>query len=193
MFKDSATLFIFFSFLFIFNIDYIHEYEIFLDMKFDIILGNPPYNTKGRIKVPTKSPYCCERLVSWTWYRSTKKKVSSFMLDFELAMIKAVKSVFKRTTTRCCKFRLGQNWWRKIKEVSLSVTYKNRKSALSKWLRRIFGLICFRLRRFTACSSCISAQSSSKTEHPQWKNFAATWCKIRFLYTPHSNRQHGPV
>ena len=69
-----------------------------------------------------------------------KLEKSSIMLDFELAMIKAIRSVFKKTSIRCCKFHLGQSWWRKIKELGLSVIYKNRKSAHSKWLRGIFGL-----------------------------------------------------
>ena len=62
------------------------------------------------------------------------------MLDFELAMIRAVKSVFKRSTIKCCKFHLGRSWWRKLKEMGLSTSYKNRKSSLSKWLRGIFAL-----------------------------------------------------
>ena len=62
------------------------------------------------------------------------------MLDFEIAMLKAVKCVFKQVTIKGCKFHLGQSWWRKIKDLGLASTYSNRKSPLSKWLRGLFGL-----------------------------------------------------
>ena len=65
---------------------------------------------------------------------------SSIMLDFEIAMLKAVKCVFKHVTIKGCKFHLGQSWWRKVKDLGLASTYSNRKSPLSKWLRGLFGL-----------------------------------------------------
>ena len=35
----------------------------------------------------------------------------SIMLDFEVAMIKAIRSEFKNCKIKGCKFHLGQNWW----------------------------------------------------------------------------------
>ena len=69
-----------------------------------------------------------------------KENIDSVMIDFELAMVKAVKSVFRRSHIKGCKFHLGQSWWRKIKELGLSPIYRNMKSAHGKWLRGLFGL-----------------------------------------------------
>ena len=65
---------------------------------------------------------------------------SSLMLDFEIAMIKAAQAILKKVTIKCCKFHLGQSWWRKIKELGLSSTYRDFKSAHGKWIRGLFGL-----------------------------------------------------
>ena len=64
----------------------------------------------------------------------------SIMLDFECAMMKAVKSEFKNCTILGCRFHLGQNWWRKIKEIGLSKEYKTTSSRIGQWLRGVFGL-----------------------------------------------------
>ena len=69
-----------------------------------------------------------------------KENIDSVMIDFELAMVKAVKSVFRGCHIKGCKFHLGQSWWRKIKELGLSPIYRNMKSAHGKWLRGLFGL-----------------------------------------------------
>ena len=65
---------------------------------------------------------------------------SSIMLDFEMAMIKATKSLFKKSTIKCCKFHLGQSCWRKVKELGLSPTYRDMKSVHGRWIRGLFGL-----------------------------------------------------
>ena len=39
-----------------------------------------------------------------------------------------------------CLFHLGQSWWRKVKELGLSSSYKDIKSREGRWLRRCFGL-----------------------------------------------------
>ena len=64
----------------------------------------------------------------------------SIMLDFEVAMIKAIKGEFKNCKLKCCKFHLGQSWWRKIKELGLAKEYKQKHSKKGRWLRRVFGL-----------------------------------------------------
>ena len=64
----------------------------------------------------------------------------SIMLDFECAMMKAVKSEFKNCSILGCRFHLEQNWWRKIKEIGLSKEYKTTSSKIGRWLRGVFGL-----------------------------------------------------
>ena len=51
----------------------------------------------------------------------------SIMLDFEIAMLKAVKCVFKHVTIKGCKFHLGQSWWRKVKDLGLSINLIKQK------------------------------------------------------------------
>ncbi|VDI53174.1 Hypothetical predicted protein, partial [Mytilus galloprovincialis] len=42
-------------------------------------------------------------------------------IDFEIAMHNAFRSVFPDTRIECCRFHLGQSWWRKIQKLGLSV------------------------------------------------------------------------
>jgi hypothetical protein len=43
-------------------------------------------------------------------------------------------------TVKCCRFHLGQSWWRKIQSLSLSNEYKDKESDIGKWLLMTFGL-----------------------------------------------------
>ena len=62
------------------------------------------------------------------------------MVDFEPAMIKALKYELKKCSIYGCRFHLGQNWWRKIKELGLAKEYSKGTSVHGKWLHRVFGL-----------------------------------------------------
>jgi hypothetical protein len=46
-----------------------------------------------------------------------------FHIDFEYAMHSAILTKFPNSTISCCRFHLGQSWWRKIQAVGLSVEY----------------------------------------------------------------------
>lgn len=52
--------------------------------------------------------------------------------DFEYAMHSVVINKFPNATISCCRFHLGQSWWRKIQSLGLSVEYKNKCSDVSK-------------------------------------------------------------
>ena len=43
-------------------------------------------------------------------------------------------------TVKCCRFHLGQSWWRKIQSLGLSNEYKDKESDIGKWLLMTFGL-----------------------------------------------------
>ena len=64
----------------------------------------------------------------------------SIMLDFEVAMIKAIKGEFKECQLKGCRFHLGQSWWRKVKELGLARDYRQKDSKKGRWLRGVFGL-----------------------------------------------------
>ena len=82
---------------------------------------------------------------------------SSIMLDFELAMIKTIQSLFKKASVKSCKFHLGQSWWRKIKELGLSATYRNMKCAYGRWKmdKRSFRVVCTSCIRSYQCLSSL--------------------------------------
>jgi hypothetical protein len=44
-------------------------------------------------------------------------------------------------TVKCCRFHLGQSWWRKIQSLSLSNEYKDKESDIGKWLLMTFGIM----------------------------------------------------
>jgi hypothetical protein len=61
-------------------------------------------------------------------------------INFEYAMHSAVTNKFPNATISCCRFHLGQIWWRKIQSLGPSVEYKNKCSDVSKWLIHFFAL-----------------------------------------------------
>ena len=61
-------------------------------------------------------------------------------VDFEVTMHSAIENLFPTTTIKCCRFHLGQSWWRKIQSLGLSTEYKDRANVEGKWLKRCFGL-----------------------------------------------------
>jgi hypothetical protein len=49
--------------------------------------------------------------------------------------------MFPETSIQCCRFHLGQSWWRKIQKIGLSTEYKDNGSNIGKWLKSFFGLV----------------------------------------------------
>jgi hypothetical protein len=65
---------------------------------------------------------------------------STVHVDFEETVMKVVKSLLPTVTVKCCRFQLGQSWWRKIQSLGLSNEYKDKESDIGKWLLMTFGL-----------------------------------------------------
>ena len=61
-------------------------------------------------------------------------------VDFELAMLKSFKQMFPTTEIQCCRFHLGQSWWRKVQKLGLSKEYKEKDCDIGKWLASFLGL-----------------------------------------------------
>jgi hypothetical protein len=61
-------------------------------------------------------------------------------VDFELAMLKCFKQMFPTTEIQCCRFHLGQSWWRKVQKLGLSKEYKEKDCDIGKWLASFFGM-----------------------------------------------------
>ena len=58
-----------------------------------------------------------------------RSKPLSIMVDFEFAMIKAIREQLPAAQLKGCRFHLHQNWWRKIQNLGLAPTYKEKKKA----------------------------------------------------------------
>jgi hypothetical protein len=48
--------------------------------------------------------------------------------------------MFPTTEIQCCRFHLGQSWWRKVQKLGLSKEYKEKDCDIGKWLASFFGL-----------------------------------------------------
>jgi len=48
--------------------------------------------------------------------------------------------VFPVASLKCCRFHLGQAWYRKMQNLGLSQDYKDSDSEIGKWLKQSFGL-----------------------------------------------------
>jgi hypothetical protein len=61
-------------------------------------------------------------------------------VDFEETVMKLIENIFPSAILKCCRFHLGQSWWRKIQSLGLRNDYSDRESDIGKWLIMIFGL-----------------------------------------------------
>ena len=61
-------------------------------------------------------------------------------VDFEKSIHAAVERVWSSATIKCCRFHLGQSWWRKIQALGLTDTYRDRDSPDGRLLKYFFGL-----------------------------------------------------
>ena len=61
------------------------------------------------------------------------------MIDFELAMVNAIKEKLQCTVVGC-RFHLGQSWQRQIGKKGLATDYVSKDSPEGSWLRGLFGL-----------------------------------------------------
>ena len=56
------------------------------------------------------------------------------------AMLTVLRDIFPTAVIKCCRFHLGQAWWRKTQNLGLSRDYKDTKSDIGQWLRLSIGL-----------------------------------------------------
>ena len=89
---------------------------------------------------PTRKPF--ELLISTCHQEgiNLRSKPLSIMVDFEFAMIKAIREQLPAAQLKGCRFHLHQNWWRKIQNLGLAPTYKDKKSKYGRWLKGIFSV-----------------------------------------------------
>ena len=67
----------------------------------------------------------------------------SLLLDFELGAIQAAKDVFPDIDVLCCRFHLGQSWYRWIrdcKKFNFRQYYDDPNSEIGEWLCLFFGM-----------------------------------------------------
>jgi hypothetical protein len=64
--------------------------------------------------------------------------ISVLHLDFEIAVLEAVLSIWPNVLIKACQFHLGQAWYRKIQNLGLSGEYKDPESDIGKWLKKFF-------------------------------------------------------
>ena len=68
--------------------------------------------------------------------RNLQLQVSVIHIDFEKTMHTVLQEIFPAAfiCIKCCRFHLGQAWWRKIQNLGLGHEYKDTDSELGKWL-----------------------------------------------------------
>ena len=62
-----------------------------------------------------------------------------FMLDFEIGVISAIKSLFAASIIKCCNFHFSQCIWRKVQSVGLKKDYGNNLD-VTKTIKRLISL-----------------------------------------------------
>lgn len=61
------------------------------------------------------------------------------LFDFERAAHTAWATIFSAIILKCCRFHLGQAWYRKIQKLGLAKLYQTECDE-SDWLKLFFGL-----------------------------------------------------
>ena len=94
--------------------------------------------------LPSKSEQCYNKmwslLINICCERNLQLKPAVIHIDFERIMHNAITSCFPDIQIDCCRFHLGQNWWRKIQSLGLSKVYMDKSSEEGKWLSKFYGL-----------------------------------------------------
>lgn len=58
-------------------------------------------------------------------------------VDFEKSIHLGAKNVWPDIITKCCRFHLGQVWWRKVQNLGLSIHYCDDVSEIGQFLKII--------------------------------------------------------
>ena len=74
---------------------------------------------------------------------SKKLKPQNVLMDFELSAHNGILCTFPNARIKCCRFHLGQAWYRQIGKLGLKIEYDNNESEISNWLKYFFGLVFF--------------------------------------------------
>ena len=94
--------------------------------------------------LPGKSEECYTNMWNFIFQlceqRNLVLKPQSIHIDFEQAMHNVILRMLPGSKIDCCRFHLGQNWWRKIQDLGLSTEYKEKTCEIGKWLSSFFGL-----------------------------------------------------
>ena len=61
-------------------------------------------------------------------------------VELEITVHNVFRQRLPETSIQCCRFHLGQSWWRKIQKTGLSTEYKDNESSIEQWLKSFFGL-----------------------------------------------------
>jgi hypothetical protein len=77
--------------------------------------------------LPAKSEDCYikmwDLLIAACRERNLVLQPEVFHIDFEYAMRIAILTKFPNSTISCCRFHLGQSWWRKIQAVGFNADF----------------------------------------------------------------------
>ena len=103
---------------------------------------NGPYLPLGFPLLPLRSEQCYNKMWSLLINSCHERKLKPAVMhiDFERALHNGITSCFPDTQIDCCRFHLGQNWWRKIQSLGLSKVYMDKSSEEGKWLSKFYGL-----------------------------------------------------
>jgi hypothetical protein len=83
----------------------------------------------------------------WTSVASICKGLDLYLspetidIDFEVSMHNVLRDILTNSRIICCRFHLGQAWWRKIQVLGLSPQYKEHNSEVGKWLNDALAYI----------------------------------------------------
>ena len=108
-------------------------------------------------------------------FRTLKQLVPNFppkiMIDFEKAVVNSIKTNFPICAISCCRFHLGQTWWRKIQNLRLTELFRYHSSEEGSWLRSFFGLPCVDAASVSGVFVDVLMADAS-VNHPQCMEFS---------------------
>ena len=106
-------------------------------------------------------------------------------VDFEIAVINALKEIFSDTIIRACRFHLAQAWQRKFRELGFQKQYNSRTGPIVLFLKSIFGIPCLPVEEVSEFFKEELSKCAPEELKPFLKYLENQYMMPNFKFPPH--------
>jgi len=102
------------------------------------------------------------------------------VIDCESSILSAIRSVLPSASVHCCRFHLGQAWWRHMNSIGLGLIHKDRSSDVAHWLQLFLDYHFFHrtklqmLLLMTSCHAPASDTAIKFADYVYWRTISSS-------------------